>query len=155
VVVADRLGRPRLRHVGGELQRLQGAGKGIFGNDYAAELEKQGLSEAEIVKKLVARDIELATESGDDQLRRRRPRREDGKVVWQREAHRAPPPAAATARTPTRPRRRPPTASGSMRRSAATSACSATARRHAAVVGTLAAAADLSRLRHGVLAGRP
>src|SRR5688572_19174887 len=32
---------------------------GIYGNDYAAELEKQGLSEAEIVKRVVGRDIEL------------------------------------------------------------------------------------------------
>src|SRR5918995_2846572 len=38
---------------------------GIYGNDYAAELEKQGLSEEEIVKRVVARDIELTTEAGD------------------------------------------------------------------------------------------
>src|SRR5262245_17151883 len=37
---------------------------GIFGNDYAAELERQGLSDAEIVKRVVGRDIELTAESG-------------------------------------------------------------------------------------------
>jgi outer membrane protein assembly factor BamB len=65
---------------------------GIFGNDYAAELEKQGLPEDEIVKKLVARDIELASESGTISYVVAALDAKTGKVVWQREAHRAPPP---------------------------------------------------------------
>ena len=65
---------------------------GIFGNDYAAELEKQGLSEAEIVKKLVNRDIELASESGDISYVVAALDAKTGKTVWQREAHRGPPP---------------------------------------------------------------
>ncbi len=67
-------------------------GKGIFGNDYAAELEKQGLSEAEIVKKLVARDIELASESGEISYVVAALDAKTGKVAWQREVHRGPPP---------------------------------------------------------------
>ena len=128
LVVADRLGRSRVRHVRREHQTpSRRRRKGIFGNDYAAELEKQGLSEDEIVKRVVARDIELTSESGDDQLHgrwrsTRRPARSSGSA--RRTAGRRP--AAAIARTPTRPRRRPPTASGSTPRSAATSASSAT-----------------------------
>ena len=38
---------------------------GIYGNDYAAELQKQGLSDEEIMKRVVARDIELASESDE------------------------------------------------------------------------------------------
>jgi outer membrane protein assembly factor BamB len=67
-------------------------GKGIFGNDYAAELEKQGLSEAEIVKKLVDRDIELASESGDISYVVAALDAKTGKTLWQREAHKGPPP---------------------------------------------------------------
>ena len=100
---------------------------GIFGNDYAAELEKQGLSEAEILKRLVGRDIELASESGDISYMVIALDAKTGKVVVAaRGASRHRRPAAATARTPTRPRRRSPTASGSTPRSAATSASSAT-----------------------------
>jgi len=66
--------------------------KGIFGNDYAAELEKQGLSEAEVVKKLVDRDIELASESGAISYVVAALDARTGKIVWQREAHRGPPP---------------------------------------------------------------
>src|SRR5215468_5854743 len=38
---------------------------GIYGNDYVAELEKQGLSEAQILEKLRLRDLESPQESGD------------------------------------------------------------------------------------------
>src|SRR3954454_70353 len=65
---------------------------GIFGNDYAAELEKQGLPEDEIVKKLVARDIELASESGTISYVVAALDAKTGKLAWQREAHRGPPP---------------------------------------------------------------
>ncbi len=67
-------------------------GKGIFGNDYAAELEKQGLSEADIVKKLVNRDIELASESGDISYVVAALDARTGKTLWQQEAHKGPPP---------------------------------------------------------------
>jgi outer membrane protein assembly factor BamB len=66
--------------------------KGIFGNDYAAELEKQGLSEEEVVKKLVARDIELASESGEITYVVAALDAKTGTVLWQRDAHRGPPP---------------------------------------------------------------
>jgi outer membrane protein assembly factor BamB len=65
---------------------------GIFGNDYAAELEKQGLSEEEILKRVVSRDIELAGESGDVRYVVLALRKSNGTVLWQREAHRGPPP---------------------------------------------------------------
>ena len=67
-------------------------GKGIFGNDYAAELEKQGLPEAEIVKKLVDRDIELASESGEIRYVVAALDARTGKTLWEREAHKGPPP---------------------------------------------------------------
>jgi outer membrane protein assembly factor BamB len=65
---------------------------GIFGNDYAAELQKQGLSDDEIVKRVVNRDIELAGESGEIRYLVLALRKSDGKILWQREAHRGRPP---------------------------------------------------------------
>ena len=65
--------------------------KGIFGNDYAAELEKQGLSEAQILERVVGRDIELTSESGDISYLVLALDRRTGKMLWQREAHRGPP----------------------------------------------------------------
>ena len=44
---------------------FKAASTGIYGNDYAAELSKQGLSDEEITKRVVARDIELASESNE------------------------------------------------------------------------------------------
>src|SRR5215207_9064536 len=38
---------------------------GIFGNDYVAELMKQGLPEEEVNKRVIARDVELTRESGE------------------------------------------------------------------------------------------
>src|SRR5687767_1302129 len=38
---------------------------GIFGNDYIADLQKQGLSGEEIMKRLRARDLEGPEESGE------------------------------------------------------------------------------------------
>jgi outer membrane protein assembly factor BamB len=64
---------------------------GIFGNDYAAELQKQGLSEAEIVKKVVGRDIELTTESGAISYMVYALDAKTGKVIWQQEAHKGEP----------------------------------------------------------------
>jgi outer membrane protein assembly factor BamB len=64
---------------------------GIFGNDYAAELAKQGLSEAEIVKRVVNRDIELTDDTGEVSYRVYAIDARSGKVLWQQEAHRGRP----------------------------------------------------------------
>ena len=64
---------------------------GIFGNDYAAELAKQGLSEDEVVKRVVSRDIELTSESGAIRYLVLALDAKTGKVVWEREAHRGQP----------------------------------------------------------------
>ena len=61
---------------------------GIFGNDYAADLAKQGLSEAEVVKRVVSRDIELTSETGEIRYLVLALDARTGKVVWEREAYR-------------------------------------------------------------------
>jgi outer membrane protein assembly factor BamB len=65
--------------------------KGIFGNDYAEELEKQGLSEAEIVKRVVGRDIEQTSETGEISYMVFALDANTGQIVWKQEAHRAKP----------------------------------------------------------------
>ena len=64
---------------------------GIYGNDYAAELQKQGLPEAEILKRVVNRDIELTSESGDISYVVMAVDAKSGKVLWQQEAHKGKP----------------------------------------------------------------
>ena len=64
---------------------------GIFGNDYAAELSKQGLSDDEVVKRVVNRDIELTSETGDIRYMVYALDARTGKIVWEREAHRGQP----------------------------------------------------------------
>src|SRR5215203_5391210 len=64
---------------------------GIFGNDYAAELQKQGLPEDEVVKKVVSRDIELTSETGDIGYMVYALDAKTGKVKWEREAHKGAP----------------------------------------------------------------
>ena len=64
---------------------------GIFGNDYAAELAKQGLSEDEVVKRVVSRDIELTSESGDIRYMVYAFDARTGKLKWEREAHKGAP----------------------------------------------------------------
>src|SRR5688572_12495027 len=64
---------------------------GIFGNDYVAELLKQGLPEDEVSKRVIARDIELTSETGDIRYLVFALDARTGKVVWEREAHRAEP----------------------------------------------------------------
>ena len=61
---------------------------GIFGNDYAAELQKQGLPEQEIVKRVVSRDIELTSETGEIGYMVFAIDAKTGKVIWKQEAHR-------------------------------------------------------------------
>jgi outer membrane protein assembly factor BamB len=64
---------------------------GIFGNDYVAELAKQGLSEDEVVKKVIARDVELTSESGDIRYMIYAFDAASGKLRWEREAHKGAP----------------------------------------------------------------
>jgi len=64
---------------------------GIFGNDYAAELAKQGLSDDEVVKKVVSRDIELTTDTGEVSYRVYALDAQTGRVLWEQEAHRGRP----------------------------------------------------------------
>jgi outer membrane protein assembly factor BamB len=64
---------------------------GIFGNDFAAELSKQGLSDDEVVKRVVNRDIELTNETGDIRYMVYALDASTGKIVWEREAHRGQP----------------------------------------------------------------
>jgi outer membrane protein assembly factor BamB len=64
---------------------------GIFGNDYVAELAKQGLSEDEVVKRVVARDIELTSESGEVRYMVYAFDAKNGKLKWEREAHKGAP----------------------------------------------------------------
>lgn len=64
---------------------------GIFGNDYAAELTKQGLSLEEVTKKVIARDVELASETTDLRYMVYALDSRTGKVIWEREAHKGKP----------------------------------------------------------------
>jgi outer membrane protein assembly factor BamB len=60
---------------------------GIYGNDYVAELMKQGLPEEEINKRVIARDIELTSESGEIRYMVSAFNATTGKLKWSREAH--------------------------------------------------------------------
>jgi outer membrane protein assembly factor BamB len=60
---------------------------GIYGNDYVAELMKQGLPEEEVNKRVIARDIELTSESGEIRYMVYAVNANNGKVRWSREAH--------------------------------------------------------------------
>ena len=64
---------------------------GIYGNDYAAELAKQGLSDDEVVKRVVNRDIELTGETGDIRYMVYALDAKTGAILWEREAHRGKP----------------------------------------------------------------
>jgi outer membrane protein assembly factor BamB len=64
---------------------------GIFGNDYVAELAKQGLSEDEVLKRVTARDIELTAESGDVRYMVYAFDAQSGRLRWEREAHKGAP----------------------------------------------------------------
>jgi hypothetical protein len=100
LVVAGRMEQHRLcdvaikndkvrAHSGGEDDRRTGIFPGA--NDYVAELAKQGLSEDEVVKKVIARDVELTSESGDISLHDLRFDAANGKMRWEREAHKGAP----------------------------------------------------------------
>jgi outer membrane protein assembly factor BamB len=64
---------------------------GIFGNDYAAELMKQGLPPEEVNRRVINRDIEQTAETGDIRYMVYALDAATGKVAWEREAHRGKP----------------------------------------------------------------
>ena len=71
--------------------RFKAGSTGIYGNDYAAELARQGLSYEEVLKRVVARDIGLTNETDDVSYQVFALDTHTGKVAWQREAHRSKP----------------------------------------------------------------
>jgi outer membrane protein assembly factor BamB len=64
---------------------------GLYGNDYIAELQAQGLSHEEIVKRAQARDNELSSEAPDVRYMVYALDAASGKVKWEREAARQAP----------------------------------------------------------------
>ena len=67
------------------------ASPGIYGNDYVAELQKQGLNDDQIMEKLRLRDLESPQESGDVDFVVYSFDAATGKVQWQQRAHHGPP----------------------------------------------------------------
>ena len=64
---------------------------GIFGNDYVAELMKQGLSDDEVNKRVISRDIELTSETGEIRYMVYAFDANSGTLKWEREAHKGAP----------------------------------------------------------------
>jgi outer membrane protein assembly factor BamB len=64
---------------------------GIFGNDYVAELVKQGLPEEEVNKRVISRDIELTSETGEVRYMVYAIDAATGRLRWEREAHKGAP----------------------------------------------------------------
>jgi outer membrane protein assembly factor BamB len=64
---------------------------GIFGNDYAADLAKQGLSDEEVLKRVKARDIESTEEAGELQYMVYSFDVKTGALAWQQQAHKGRP----------------------------------------------------------------
>ncbi len=64
---------------------------GIYGNDYVAELQRQGLSEEQIMEKLRLRDLESPQEAGELQFMVYSLDVKTGNVRWERTAHTGPP----------------------------------------------------------------
>jgi outer membrane protein assembly factor BamB len=62
---------------------------GLYGNDYVAELQAQGVSNEELMKRMKARDNELPEESDELRYMLYALDAKSGKVKWQREAIRA------------------------------------------------------------------
>lgn len=67
--------------------KFKQASTGIFGNDYVAELQKQGLSEQQIMEKLRARDLESPQEIGELQFMVYSFDVKTGKRRWAQQAH--------------------------------------------------------------------
>jgi outer membrane protein assembly factor BamB len=64
---------------------------GLYGNDYAAELSKQGHSDEEVMKRVRARDIEASDETSDLRYVVYALDARTGRLKWERDAHRAKP----------------------------------------------------------------
>ena len=64
---------------------------GIYGNDYVADLQKQGLSDDQIMEKLRQRDLESPQEAGELQLHGLQLRRQDRQGPLAAAAHKGPP----------------------------------------------------------------
>ena len=128
---------------------------GIFGNDFAAELEKQGLSDEEITKRVVGRDIELTAETGEISYLVYALDAQTGAVLWKQQAHRSKPFGGRhrkntyASETPVTDGERLYPCCGNVGVFAFSMDGST------ALVPPLDAAADLSRFRHGVLACGP
>src|SRR6188472_2102421 len=67
------------------------ASPGIYGNDYVAELQKQGLSEDQVMEKLRVRDLESPQEAGDVRFMVYSFDVKTGRLRWEQEAHKGPP----------------------------------------------------------------
>ena len=67
------------------------ASPGIYGNDYAADLIKEGATESEMMAKVIARDVELPKESGDLRFMVYSFDVATGRLRWEREAYKGPP----------------------------------------------------------------
>lgn len=64
---------------------------GIYGNDYVAELQKQGATDDQIMEKLRLRDLESPTEAGELRFMVYSFDVKSGKLRWEQEAHQGPP----------------------------------------------------------------
>src|SRR5688572_24177678 len=64
---------------------------GIYGNDRAAELMKQGLPMEEVIKRVSARDIEFSAEASEVRYMVYALDAGSGRVLWQQEAHKGKP----------------------------------------------------------------
>lgn len=64
---------------------------GIYGNDLAEELMKQGLPMEEVIKRVSARDIEFSAEASEVRYVVYALDAASGKVVWQQESHKGKP----------------------------------------------------------------
>ena len=158
LVVADRLAQPRIRHLGDQPRCVQGAvnrhlRQRLRGRTAEAGIARRGsqppcrsaATSSSRVRPATIRYMVYALDAAD---------RQD--CLGARAHFAASPSADAIARTPTPRRRRSPMASACTSRLAAMSALFCyLARRPPAVEARMAAAADLSRLRHGLVAGRP
>src|SRR3954451_13401759 len=64
---------------------------GLYGNEYIAELQAQGLSDEEILRRTQARDSELSSEAAEIRYMVYALDASTGKIRWEREAVRAVP----------------------------------------------------------------
>lgn len=70
---------------------IKPASAGIFGNDYIAELKKQGLPDEEVNKRVIARDIEQTKEVEEVSYLVLAYEVSSGRKLWEREVHRGKP----------------------------------------------------------------